>query len=127
VIYDRAAGLGGSELIASGYGTMRARPTMTNNVAEYAAAGAAIKAALDTVRCPDLLVCGDSMLVIRQMTGEWGVKGGAYVPVRERLVALVNRCSFSLSWRWIPREENAEADALSMRALSEIGINRRRR
>lgn len=125
VIYDRAGDR--DDKIAEGCGIMRARPTMTNNVAEYAAAGAAVKAALDTGRCPELLVCGDSQLVVRQMTGEWSVKGGAYVPVHDRLVALIERCPFKVYWHWIPREDNGEADALSLRALADVGIRRRRR
>lgn len=36
-------------------------------------------------------------------------------------------CGFVVHWEWIPREENKVADQLSVKALEEIGITRRKR
>ena len=117
VIFDSE----GTEL-ASNCGAMRARPEMTNNVAEYAAAGAAIKAYKEMSRPGPLLLHGDSKLVVMQMTGKWQVRQGAYVPVYERLVDLVRSCSFEIFWEWVPREQNSIADRLSKKALRHHGI-----
>lgn len=98
---------------------------MTNNVAEYAAAGAAIAGYRALQRPGPLLVLGDSQLVIMQMSGQWRIKAGAYVHVAHRLRALLAECAFAVEWRWIPRAQNAEADALARegqeRAPSPVG------
>ena len=111
--------------ITSGYGTMRARPTMTNNVAEYAAAGAALKAYQGAGIADDLVLRGDSMLVVMQMSGEWAARRGAYLPVRQRLLDLVAECTFGIAWEWVRRDKNSVADALSVKGLVELGIKRR--
>lgn len=122
VIYDAS----GSKLIDN-CGVMRARPSMTNNVAEYAAAGAAIKAYKDTGRPGPFTLFGDSKLVVEQMKGNWQVRQGAYIEVRNRLVALIETCSFEIHWQWVPRDQNSVADDLSKQGLAKLGIQPRRR
>ena len=114
------------ELITSGYSTLRARPTMTNNFAEYACACAAVRAYKDLDRPGPLEVRGDSMLVTKQMRGEWRVRGGHYVKARESLLELLETCNFEVTWIWVSRDQNEEADALSIKGLKELGIQRRR-
>lgn len=109
-------------LLKEGYGRLNARPDMTNNVAEYCAAGAAVKAYKELGRSGPLLVRGDSQLVVKQMSGEWRVKQGAYVEIYHRLQRLLTTCDFKVHWEWVPREQNTYADDLSKRALAEIGI-----
>lgn len=111
-------------LLKDGFGVMAARTDMTCNVAEYAAAGAAVKAYRDLGRPGPLLIMGDSQLVVRQMNREWSVRHGAYVPVYQRLVQLLETCNFQITWKWIPRRENTIADELSTRGLRKIGITR---
>ena len=58
-----------------------------------------------------MVVKGDSMLVVKQVNGEWKTKNPALRPLRtqaEELLALFE------SWRveWIPRKENRRADEL---------------
>lgn len=87
----------------------------TNNEAEYCALMAVLDAAVDA-GVQDLVVYGDSQLVIKQVNGEWLINSQSLVPlcktVRElrAQIARVRLC-------WIPREENGEADALSKRAI----------
>jgi len=112
VLYDPS----GTKL-ADGHGAMRPRPDMTNNVAEYAAAGAAVKRYRELGRRGPLLLMGDSKLVVMQMKGIWHVKQGAYVPVHRRLRDLLASCPFQVQWEWIPRHVNATADELSRRGV----------
>lgn len=107
----------------SGYGLMKARPDLSNNVLEYAAVGACIKRWLDLGRMSTLHIHTDSKLVVEQMLGRWKVNSGAYIPVYERLKnELLPRCPFIVTWCWVPRERNTRADKLSKRALIEAGI-----
>lgn len=117
----------GGERIKDGYGVMRARPDMTNNVAEYAGAGAGLKAYQELGRPGPVIVCGDSKLVIEQMSGRWRIKKGAYVKVAHRLLALIETCEFQIEWQWVPRNNNADADAMSVKGLKEQGIHRTKR
>ena len=92
-----------------------AAPENSNNVAEYLA----FNAVLDWFIANDLakeriVVKGDSNLVIQQMFGSWKIKRGAYTG--EALSARGKLAYFAaISGRWVPRERNAEADALSRR------------
>lgn len=64
---------------------------------------------------------GDSLLTVNQMTGAWRVKGGLYLPYHRRARELAGRFS-NITFVWIPREENSEADLLSKAVLKEKGI-----
>lgn len=87
----------------------------TNNEAEYCALMAVLDAAVDA-RVQDLIVYGDSQLVIKQVSGEWMINSRGLVPLCktvQELKALIPKVRLC----WIPREENTEADALSKRAI----------
>ena len=87
----------------------------TNNEAEYCALMAVLDAAVDA-GVQNLVVYGDSQLVIKQVNGEWLIASLGLVPLCktvQELKALIP----NISLRWIPREENTEADALSKRAI----------
>ena len=87
----------------------------TNNEAEYAALMAVLDAAV-TAKVQDLIVYGDSQLVIKQVNDEWLINAKGLVPMCktvQRLMAQIPKVSLS----WIPREENTEADALSKKAI----------
>ena len=60
-------------------------------------------------------VRGDSALVMNQMSGKWKFRKGLYREKYQEAMRL--RAQFTdLRFRWIPREQNAEADALSREA-----------
>lgn len=95
---------------------------MSNNVAEYSGMIAGMEYLIkEGLTGLPVILRGDSMLSVRQMTGEWRVNGGLYLPYYRRARELAGQFS-SLTFLWIPREENAEADALSKSILKEKGI-----
>lgn len=95
-----------------------AAPTNSNNVAEYSAVLNGLQWLFDNGHKDDEVeVLGDSMLVIRQMSGEWRAKGGMYLSTYRKAKELAAQFS-GLSFRWIPRAENDEADQLSRSTVS---------
>ncbi|MDM7933961.1 MAG: ribonuclease HI [Methanothrix sp.] len=87
---------------------------MTNNVAEYEGLMAAARSLRDIQRGEKIVIKGDSRLVIKQMRGEWQVRSETsrrYVP---RIRGLLQ--GLDVSFVWVPREENEEADRLSRMA-----------
>ncbi len=84
---------------------------MTNNVAEYEGLKAAAMWLQDNRIDEKILIKGDSQLVMKQMKGEWQVSSATskkYVPEIKRLLQGRN-----VTFQWVPREENDEADKLS--------------
>lgn len=90
----------------------------TNNEAEYAALMAVLDAAVEA-KVENLIVYGDSQLVVRQVNGEWFIKAKELVPMCKTVLELKDQIT-NVTIRWIPREENTEADALSKKALGVI-------
>ena len=109
-------------ILKEGHGRIAASPDVTNNVAEYVAAGKALQAYIALNRPGPFLLRGDSKLVVMQMQGAWQARQGAYIKVLEKVRALAATCTFEIRWEWVPREQNARADALSKLSLEEIGI-----
>jgi probable phosphoglycerate mutase len=60
----------------------------------------------------DVLVKSDSQLLVGQMSKGWKVKGGMYVAKLKEVRDLMKEFS-SVSFEWIPREANEEADLLT--------------
>jgi ribonuclease HI len=90
----------------------------TNNVAEYNAALDALRAIYRTGWRGRVVLRTDSQLVVKQYNGEYG----CYKPELQELLAQLRRGSDhfeSLTLEWVPREQNARADALSRRAYGE--------
>ena len=95
---------------------------VSNNVAEYSG----FKAILDYLIAHDLtksqiIVYGDSKLVIEQMFGSWRIKFGYYVPIAKTCKAMIKQFPY-LTGEWIPREENFLADELSKAQLKRAGV-----
>jgi ribonuclease HI len=91
-------------------------------VAEYSGIVTALEYLLESglTQFP-VVMHGDSMLSVRQMCGEWRVNGGLYLPYYRKAQELAG--SFpKISFVWVPREQNAEADVLSKAVLREKGI-----
>lgn len=89
----------------------------TNNVAEYRALLLALERA-QVVGCTDIQVYSDSELLVRQILGRYQVKNPAlkelYAVARDR-IARYRRFGI----QHVPREQNAEADALANRGIDE--------
>jgi len=101
-----------------GLATRPYSPHSTNNVAEYVGAIRALEQLRSVCFSGEVIVEGDSQLVIRQMNGEYEVRAPhlkAYHAWLHELAKGFRKVEF----RWVPREENAVADALSKRAVEE--------
>jgi ribonuclease HI len=89
----------------------------TNNQAEYHAIIAALKKALE-LQASSVLLQADSELVVKQMNGGYRVKNADLKPLHAEAIALSRRFS-TFNIKYIPREENVEADKLANRAFEE--------
>lgn len=89
----------------------------TNNVAEYTALVKALEW-LVTNRCESesVRVKGDSNLVISQMRGNFRVKNKAIIPLFQKAALLKNKFA-DITFQWVPREENKEADRLDRKSV----------
>ena len=63
-----------TEKVNSGYGVVGSGAGMTNNVAEYAALKHAVEWVCRNTTGDEIVIKGDSRLVIHQMNGTWQVK-----------------------------------------------------
>lgn len=84
--------------------------------AEYAALTAVLRAALD-VRPVQLLLYGDSQVVINDVLGTTPAGAKGLEMHRATVVTLLQQFP-DVSLRWIPRHRNGEADRLSQRAIA---------
>ena len=92
----------------------------TNDMAEYAALGFALKFLADAGWNGELSIYGDSQLVVKQVANEWACNKEHLLKARERIWALMKKISDDpVSIDWIPREENEAADALSRVAYEQ--------
>ncbi|WP_170955425.1 bifunctional RNase H/acid phosphatase [Ornithinimicrobium cerasi] len=90
----------------------------SNNVAEYEGLVAGLQAVLDLDLAAGAVieVRMDSKLVVEQMSGRWKIKHAdmqRLALTARRLVDRVQAEGGSVDFRWIPRERNKAADALS--------------
>ena len=96
---------------------------MTNNVAEYHALIQGLNCVKQRAEKGDTVsVIGDSQLVIRQMTGAYKVRSQNIIPLFARAKKLRNQLrgkGVRVRFKWVPRDENAVADALSHAAFEE--------
>src|SRR5690606_3419706 len=87
----------------------------TNNVAEYQGLIAGLTAAAE-LGADQVEVRMDSKLVIEQMSGRWKIKHPGLRPLAAQAAGLVRRFQ-SVSWQWVPRDRNHEADRLANQAM----------
>lgn len=91
---------------------------MSNNVAEYAGCIAVMKWLIENgVR--KAVIYGDSKLVVKQMNRRMKANRGAYIPYYKTAIELRGKLP-DIEIKWIPRERNSEADALSRQAIREV-------
>jgi ribonuclease H / adenosylcobalamin/alpha-ribazole phosphatase len=112
VLYERAAPLG----------------TASNNVAEYSGLIAGLEAAAEIDPGADVRVRLDSKLVVEQMAGRWKIKHEDMrrLALQARdLAAAIAQAGGSVSFEWIPREQNKAADALSNTGMDGETVSRR--
>jgi len=93
----------------------RALGVTTNNQAEYQAIIAGLERAI-SAGARQVSVKSDSKLVVEQINGRYKIKNTALRPLYQRVVQLAGSLE-NFSIVYVPREQNAEADALANRAL----------
>jgi ribonuclease H / adenosylcobalamin/alpha-ribazole phosphatase len=86
----------------------------TNNVAEYSGLIAGLELADEIAPDASIEVRMDSKLVIEQMAGRWKIRHPDLRPLAIRAQSLA---PLGTEWTWVPREQNAAADALANMAL----------
>lgn len=91
----------------------------TNNVAEYQALIAGLETARDR-GVDDLEVRLDSLLLVRQVNGEFRVKAANLKPLHRRAVALLREFD-DVEVAHVRRHLNTRADALANAAYDEDG------
>lgn len=88
----------------------------TNNVAEYRGLIAGLQAAAEIDAEADVEVRMDSKLVVEQMSGRWQVKHPDMRPLAREAGGLAARLA-KVRYTWMPRAQNADADALANQAM----------
>ncbi|SOB84428.1 bifunctional RNase H/acid phosphatase [Streptomyces sp. 1331.2] len=87
----------------------------TNNVAEYKGLIAGLKAARELDPDASVDVRMDSKLVVEQMSGRWKIKHPDMQPLAAEARAVLPRGR--VTYTWIPRERNKDADRLANEAM----------
>lgn len=88
----------------------------TNNEAEYTAIIRGLEKAQE-LGAKDVVIRGDSQLVVQQLLGKFRVREPRLRPLFQRVQELAAKFD-TVDIQWVPREENTRADALSTRALA---------
>ncbi|WP_436763460.1 histidine phosphatase family protein [Streptosporangium sp. V21-05] len=97
--------------------------TQTNNVAEYRGLIAGLTSLLALAGDgAKVEVRMDSKLVVEQMAGRWKIKNEGLRPLALEAATLARR--LKVTWRWIPREKNKDADRLANEAMDAAAKGR---
>ncbi|XP_050222757.1 uncharacterized protein LOC126672848 [Mercurialis annua] len=83
----------------------------TNNQAEYEALVIGLEI-LQTLRAKNVIIMGDSQLVLKQLSGEYNCNSLSLAPYYTASIQLLN-CFDEVSFVHVPRESNWEADELA--------------
>ena len=94
-------------------------PVKDHHVAEYRALIRGLEAARSH-GIEHLRVCLDSDLLVNQLNGRSEVKAEHLKPLHKRAVSLIQQFSDKPRITWVPREANAEADALASTPLGPL-------
>jgi ribonuclease H / adenosylcobalamin/alpha-ribazole phosphatase len=95
--------------------TKQAIGRATNNVAEYRGLIAGLEEAAK-LGATEVAVSMDSKLVVEQMSGRWKVKHPDLAALNAQARALASRFD-TISYTWVPREQNSHADRLANEAM----------
>lgn len=103
----------GNEFTDSGY----IGSNITNNVAEYTALVRGLERA-QKESIGELSVNGDSELIIKQMTGEYGVHDDKLIPLYQRASNIASEFE-TIEFTHMSRENNKKADDLASNAAEQ--------
>lgn len=112
--------------IASGHEVIGVGEGMTNNLAEYRGLIEGLKACKKLNKIGKIIISGDSVMVCNMVSRKWGWKKKKWKPHSKfpHLKKLLDEAHMLLvdvehEVKWIPREENFEADELSKKHLQK--------
>jgi len=91
----------------------------TNNVAEYKGLILGLKQ-LKYLNINKVIIKGDSMLIINHMTGKYKVNAPHLIPLYNEAKELIK--DIDVTFLYIPRLQNKEADQLANDGLKEHGM-----
>lgn len=110
----------GQKTLWTGGGPVERPGKVTNNVAEFEGLSRALRWVRDDSprAAGAAVVKGDSQFVVRAVTGEYAVSKAHLLPLVRECRGLLTACrdKFPVSLKWVPREENREADRQAARA-----------
>jgi ribonuclease HI len=89
---------------------------VTNNYAEYYGLILGLKFALKN-GYKNICIQGDSKLVIEQVFGTWKTKNKSLIPINKEAKDIINKINGTVTGKWIPRQQNSEADHYSNVAI----------
>lgn len=92
---------------------------VTNNFAEYTALVEALRKLSEFRTEGDVVVRSDSQLLVGQMGKGWEAKGGGYLSKLKEAREMLKELG-SVTFEWVPREKNQEADLLSRIAYEQF-------
>ena len=93
--------------------------TTTNNVAEYSGLVAGLRAAAEVDPDARVTVRMDSRLVVEQMSGRWQIKHDDMRRLAAEAATVLP--ADRVTYEWVPRAQNAAADALANEAMDTAG------
>ncbi len=108
------------KILASGSGLTAQGKKATNNIAEYQALIAALKAAVALDLSDPIVIRGDSQLALYQVSGHWQCRAVHLRPLRDQARKLAGKLPGEVRFEWVPRQENKAADQLSREAYKEV-------
>lgn len=109
------------EVIHKDAKTSYSGPKASNNVGEYQAVIAALlwlNRLTNEEKLP-VLINSDSKLIINQCSGKWNCNAEGLIVLRDLVKRAIQRYGRSVTFHWISREQNKEADALSRTAYNK--------
>lgn len=105
--------------IKVGSGVVDSSSNSSNNVAEYSALIQVLKFLVDNGFTEErVVVKSDSQLLVFQLNGYYSVNAYRIIPLFRQASSLLKHFR-KIRMKWIPREENVEADALSRKAYAD--------
>jgi len=108
------------EIIREKSGYIEADIFNSNNMAEYMALIDILEwFDYKEIKDKNIKIYGDSKMVINQMKGRWRIGEGMYNQVAQEAQDLLLITDNKLHFKWVPREQNTEADKLSKHKLNK--------
>ncbi len=98
----------------------------TNNEAEYKALIIALKYIINNIgnnsliQLNEIKFFSDSLLLVKQMKGEYSVKSPNIIPLYREAKSLSKMVASHCSFTHIPREQNKRADSLANLAIDDV-------